>query len=140
MRVVPTLQLGAEVNLAAREVNPLATWFLQTEGERRPAVFVGTSSDRIGSPEGMQAYYLTVAKYLPPARSAPYVTLNYSEWDEGWNVPFGVTAELGGGWSLKPMYDGARSHLLASYATSRASVTVIWAWFERMGIACSIGF
>lgn len=139
-RVVHTLQLGVEVNPAAGEVGPLATWFLLTETERRPAVFLGTSSDRIGSPEGMQAYYGTAAKYLPFARTSPYVSLNYSEWDEAFNVPFGANVELGGGFSLQPMYDGHRTHLLGTYATERASVTLIWAWLERAGAAISLGF
>jgi len=138
--VVPTLQLGIEYNMVAAELNPLATWFVLTETERRPAVFFGTSSDRIGSPEGMQAYYVTTAKYLPFLRTAPYVTLNYSEWDEGLNIPFGANVELGAGLSIRPMYDGQRTHLLASWATSHASVTFIWAWLESAGAAVSFGF
>ena len=139
-RVIPTLQLGAEYNPVADEVGPLATWFLLTEGERRPALFLGTSSDRIGSPEGTQSYYLTMAKVLPLVRTSPYVSLNYSEWDDGWNVPFGANVELGHGLSLQPMYDGHRTHLLASYATERLSATLIWAWLERAGVAVSVGF
>jgi len=139
-RVVPTLQLGVEYNLVAGEVGPLATWFLLTEGERRPAVFMGTSSDRIGSPEGAQAYYLTGAKYLPPLRTSPYVSVNYSEWDDGWNVPFGANVELGRGFSMQPMYDGHRTHLLGSFSTARFSATLVWAWLERAGVAVSVGF
>ena len=140
VRVLPTLQLGVEANPAAGEVGPLVTWFLLTETERRPAVFFGTSSDRIGSPEGMQAYYVTTAKYLPFVRTAPYVTVNYSEWDEGWNIPFGANVDLGAGLSMQPMYDGQRTHLLASWSTSRTSVTFIWAWLESAGAAVSFGF
>ncbi len=139
-RVVPTLQLGVEYNPVAGEVDPLATWFLLTETERRPAVFLGTSSDRIGSPRGKQAYYATAAKYLPALRASPYVSLNYSQWDEGWNVPFGANLELGHGLSVQPMYDGQRTHLLGTYATSRLSTTLIWAWLERAGVAVSFGF
>ena len=138
--VIPTLQVGVEYNMVAAELSPLATWFVMTETERRPALFFGTSSDRIGSPEGMQAYYVTTAKYLPLIRTAPYVTLNYSEWDEGLNIPFGANVELGAGLSIRPMYDGQRTHLLASWATSRASVTLIWAWLESAGAAVSFGF
>ena len=139
-RVRPTLQLGLEWNPVVNEVGPLATWFLWTETETRPALFLGTSSDRIGSPEGTQSYYLTMAKYLPRVRTSPYVSLNYSEWDEGFNVPFGANVELGGGLSLQPMYDGNRTHLLGMYATERASVTLIWAWLESFGAAVSVGF
>ena len=139
-RVIPTLQLGVEVNPVAGEVGPLATCFLLTETERRPAVFLGTSSDRIGSPKGTQAYYITGAKYVPALRVSPYASLNYSEWDDGWNLPFGANIELGRGFSIQPMYDGNRTHLLGTYATERISTTLVWAWLERAGIAMSVGF
>jgi len=139
-RVLPTLQLGVEVNPAADEVGPLLTWFVLTETERRPALFLGSSSDRIGSPKGTQSYYLTAAKYLPAARLSPYVSLNWSEWDERFNVPFGANVELGRGFSLQPMYDGHRSHLLGTWAGERVSATLIWAWYERAGAAVSLGF
>lgn len=139
-RVIPTLQLGLEFNPAAGEVGPIATWFLCTETEQRPAVFVGTSSDRIGSPKGTQSYYLTAAKYLPPVRTSPYASLSYSEWDEGWTVPFGANIEVGGGFSVQPMYDGRRTHLLGTYVNQRVSVTLIWAWLERAGVAVAMGF
>lgn len=139
-RVIPTLQLGIEYNPVAEEVGPLVTWFLLTETERRPALFFGTSSDRIGSPEGTQCYYLTGAKYIPALHVSPYASLNYSEWDEGFNVPFGANVELGHGLSVQPMYDGHRTHLLGSFATERFSVTLVWAWLERAGAAVSVGF
>ena len=140
VRVLPRLSLGVEYNMVANELSPLATWFLFTEGERTPALFFGTSSDRIGSPEGMQAYYATTAKYFPPLRASAYMTLNWSEWDQGWNVPFGANVELGGGFSLQPMYDGNRTHLLLHRTTDRYAVTAIWAWLERAGVAVSFGF
>ena len=139
-RVIPTLQLGIEYNPVAGEVGPLVTWFLLTETERRPAVFFGTSSDRIGSPEGTQSYYVTGAKYIPSLHVSPYVSINYSESDDGSNVPFGANVEIGHGMSVKPMYDGHRTHLLGSFATERFSATLIWAWLERAGVAVSFGF
>ena len=140
LRVLPTLQVGIEFNPVVGEVGPLATWFVLTETERRPALFIGTSSDRIGSPEGTQCYYLTAAKYLPPIHTSPYVSVNYSEWDEGWNIPFGANLELGGGFSIQPMYDGERTHLLGTFTADRWSLTLIWAWLESAGVAASIGF
>ncbi len=138
--MVPRLQLGLEYNPVADEVGPLMTLFLLTEGERRPALFLGTSSDRIGSPAGTQSYYLTTAKYLPALHASPYVSVNYSEWDKGWNLPVGANIELGHGLSVQPMYDGNRTHLLGTYATPRYSATLIWAWLERAGVAVSVGF
>lgn len=138
--MIPALQIGAEFNPAASEVCPNATWFLLTERSRRPAVFVGTSSDRIGSPKGTQSYYATVAKNLDPLPVSAYATLNWSEWDERVNFPFGVNVELMPGVTLRPMYDGQRTHLLATYSAERWSVTLISAWLERAGAAVSVGF
>ena len=139
-RVIPTLQVGIELNPAVSEVGPIATWFLLTESSRRPAAFVGTSSDRIGSPEGTQAYYLTAAKNLDPVPLSIYASLNYSEWDQGLNFPFGANLEVYPGVTLQPMYDGQRTHLLGMYSADRWSVTLIYAWLESAGIAASIGF
>ena len=101
---------------------------------------LATSSDRIGSPEGTQSYYATASRNLGSLPASAYVTLNYSEWDDGVNVPFGAYVEVAPGMTLQPMYDGRRTHLLATYAADRYSVSLIWAWLERAGLAASIGF
>lgn len=136
----PKLQLGIELNPAADEVGPLVNWFLLTEAERRPALFFGTSSDRIGSPAGTQSYYLTVAKRHPSWPLSAYLSLNYSEWDSGFNLPFGVGVDLGENLSLRPMYDGQRTHLTLSYQHRRHSVSLLWVWLERFGVAFSTHF
>lgn len=142
-RVAPRLQLGAEYNPGESEVTPLATLFLLHESPSLPAAFLGTSSDRIGSPEGTQCYFLTASKALPSIDALPvsaYASVNYSEWDDGPNFPFGADFYLPAGFSLRPMYDGRRTHLTASYATPRASVTLLWVWLEHPGVSFSIGF
>lgn len=135
----PRLQVGIEHNPEAQEWGPLLTWFLVTEGERRPALFVGTSSDRIGSPEGTQSYYLTASKHHPSWPVSAYASLSYSEWDGGFNVPFGAHVELGRGFSLQPMYDGQRPHLLLSYNRERYGVSLLWVWLEAAGISFNMG-
>ena len=136
----PRLQVGVEVNPDADEVGPLLTWFLLTEGDRKPALFFGTSSDRIGSPEGEQAYFLTAAKGHPRWPVSAYVSLNYSEWDADFNFPFGVEAYFGERFSVRPMYDGQRTHLTMSYTMGRHNVSLLWVWLERVGIAYSTRF
>jgi hypothetical protein len=138
--LTPKLQVGVEYNPAAGEVGPLLTWFLRTEAERRPALFVGTSSDRIGSPEGTQSYYLTASKHHPSWPVSAYVSVNYSEWDGGVNVPFGAYLDLGRGVSLQPMYDGQRSHLLVNWQRERYGVSLLWVWLEEAGISFNVGF
>ena len=111
-----------------------------TEEDRRPALFLGTSSDRIGSPEGTQSYYLTAAKHHPSWPVSAYASLNYSEWDGGLNFPFGAHVELGRGLPLQPMYDGQRPHLLLNYHRERYGVSLLWVWLEEAGISFNLGF
>lgn len=139
-RLVPKLQVGVEANYAVQEVDPVATWFLVTEKPRVPAVFLGTSSDRIGSPKGKQAYYVTAAKNVDPVPASLYVTVNWSGWDRHINFPFGANVEVLPRVTINPMYDGNRTHLLATYSANRFNVTVINAWLERWGVAVSAGF
>ncbi len=139
-RVLRMLQIGLEFNAAAEEIGPLLTWYLITETHTRPALFLGTSSDRIGSPKGTQSYYLTAAKHIPRTPLAPYASLNYSEWDEGFNIPFGVNIALPKDFALRPMYDGDRSHLLLTYSYRQTSLSLLYVWLETFGAAFSVGF
>ena len=134
------LQVGVELNPKAGEAGPLATLFLFTETETRPALFLGTSSDRIGSPAGEQSYFATVSKFMPRLRTSFYASLNYSEWDGRFNFPFGAGMELGKGFSLRPMYDGDRGHLMLNYFAAQYGASVMYVWLETMGISVSLGF
>ena len=124
----------------AKELGPLVTWYVLTETNTRPALFLGTSSDRIGSPPGTQSYYLTLAKHIPRTPLAPYVSLNYSEWDDGFNFPFGANLTLPKNFSLRPMFDGKRSHLMLTHYYRQWSFTALYVWFEKIGVAASVGF
>lgn len=140
-RVHARVQAGLEFNAAVGEFSPLANVFVLTEGERTPALFLGTSSDRIGSPEGQQAYYMTASKYLPTLRMAVNATVNWSEWDDALNFPFGAAVELGGGFAARYMYDGERSHaLLDRFIGDRFGVSLLAIWLEDAGLAIHGGF
>ncbi len=134
------LQVGIEFNPEADKIGPLVTWFLATEGARRPALFLGTSSDRIGSPAGTQSYFLTAAKRHARWPVSAYVSLNYSEWDDGFNLPFGVEVDLGERFSVRPMYDGQRTHLMLNMRGRRVGASLIWVWLERVGFALTARF
>ncbi len=132
--------MGLELNPKAAEVGPLVTLFLSTETETRPALFLGTSSDRIGSPKGEQSYFATISKYIPRLRTSFYGSLNYSEWDRKFNVPFGAGIELGKGFSFRPMYDGDRGHLMLNYFATQYGISLLYVWLETLGISLSLGF
>ena len=134
------LQVGVELNPKAKEAGPLVTLFLLTETEMRPALFLGTSSDRIGSPAGEQSYFATVSKYIPRLRTSFYCSLNYSEWDGKLNIPFGLGVELGKGFSFRPMYDGDRGHVMLNYFVAQYGVSLMYVWLETMGLSLSLGF
>ncbi len=139
-RLLRTLQVGVEFNAAAEEVGPLVTWYLLTESHTRPAIFLGTSSDRIGSPKGTQSYFLTGAKHLWQLPLSVYASVNYSEWDDELNFPFGVNVDLPWNFSLRPMYDGDRSHLMLTRYYRQLSFSLLYVWYERLGVAMSVGF
>ena len=141
-RIHARLNLGIEWNPGEEEVGPLANLFLLKETHTRPSLSLGTSSDRIGTPEGMASVYLTVGKRWPSpdVPLSGYVSLNWSEFDDAFNVPFGGTLHLGERFDVRGMYDGQRSHLLASANVDRFTVTALWVWFEHAGLAVSTGF
>jgi hypothetical protein len=143
-RVLPRLNLGVELNPGEAEVGPLVTWFLVTERGARPGVFLGTSSDRIGTPAGEQSYYATATRSLPGLPLSAYVTLNYSEFDDGLNVPFGAELDLADtlpvALSLRGMYDGERSHAMLTHAREHWAASLLLVWLERPGISVALGF
>lgn len=99
---------------------------------------LGTSSDRIGTPDGKQAYYLTFAKGIRALRSAPYFSINYSEADRKFNFPFGVNIGLSPHLDLLPMYDGNRTHLILTYKERNWSVSLLAVYLRHPGV--SVGF
>jgi hypothetical protein len=139
-RLTPRLQAGVEVNAAVGEVDPIANWFALTETDRLPAVIFGTSSDRIGTPKGTQAYYVTFSKQVGNYPVAPYFSVNYSSADRGFNVPFGASIQLGQQFTLTPMNDGHASHTMLTWSGKHESVTLIAAWNRRFGISFGYAF
>jgi hypothetical protein len=139
-RVLPSLSIGLEYNPVVGEFVPRGNLYLQTETDSRPALIAGSSSDRIGTPEGNQAYFLTASKRIPGTPFAPYLGINYSEFDRGLNFPFGLTLNLHEKWSVLGMYDGQRSHLLLNYRAKGYVLSLMWIWLERVGVSFSTGF
>lgn len=117
---------------------PTANWIMTTETTRYPMLSLGTSSDRIGSREGTQGYYLTIAKSVPKWHVAPYFSINYSATDRGINYPFGANIALAPQWDLLPMNDGRRSHLLLTYKQKSYSISLLAVYMRHVGV--SVGF
>ena len=118
----------------------LFSLFPFTETDICPRLFLGTSSDRIGSPAGEQAYFLTATKRLPYIPLSVYGTVNYSEWDDELNFPFGASVDFGKGFSVRGMYDGKEPHLMFNYFYRQHGVSLMYVWFETFGFAMSTAF
>lgn len=139
-RIDDRLQLGLEFNPGARELGPLVNYMVNFETENTPMINFGTSSDRIGTPAGEQSYYFTFAKTVQ-SRVLPYVSLNYSEYNGGFNFPFGASFFIDQNWVLMPMYDGQRSHLMLTYRAAEGySASLMWVWFKHPGVSLSWQF
>lgn len=133
----PSLKAGIEINPLVDEVGVVANWRVLAETERRPALILGTSSDRIGTPSG-QSYYATVAKSLHRETGlpiAPYVGLSWSGAEDRLLVPFGASVALSERWSAMVQNDGVHTHGSVTVALgSRWAVTLLAVRFEEPGI------
>lgn len=110
------IRLGVEYNARAFETRdrfgPLANIRLLDETKNRPAVILGTSSDRIGTEEG-QAYYATVSKNLAPwldASVAPYVGVSWNDRNNDFLPLAGLSYRLYDTLSVTHLFDGRNLH------------------------------
>lgn len=141
-RVIPRLSLGVEYNPQADEVGPLANFVAVTEGKRRPAVILGTSSDRIGTPDG-QAYFATVSKDLESMTGwpiAPYAGVAYGTYENKLQTIGGLRARLPKNFSVGSIWDGKELHLTGEYSFRKHVITLLWVATEDLGVAYSIAF
>lgn len=139
-RVNPDLQVGVEYNPLAPtgNVGPLLNWRALREGPNLPAIILGTSSDRIGTPFG-QAYYVTFSKTVAKGIGL-YVGASYSEFEKRVLIPFGASFQIDEHWSSILAYDGVNFHPTVSYSWDRYGVTLILANSRYPGFNFSVGF
>lgn len=114
------LTVGVEVNPKDDDVGPLVNWRVLDETARRPALVLGTSSDRIGTSSG-RAYFATLSKDVERWTGwpvAPYVGTAYGEFDEEWELIGGLRVRWGADWSSTHLWDGENLHHLLERALS----------------------
>ena len=136
-RLTKDLKAGVEWNAKAGEVGVVANWRALGETKTRPAVVFGTSSDRIGTPSG-QAYFVTVSKGF--GRIAPYVGASYSGYESRVIYPFGVNVSVLPSVSAMLMNDGVHTHLSATYAHRKASLTLLLVERKNVGVSLGVTF
>jgi hypothetical protein len=142
-RLRPRLSLGVEYNPRADDVGILANFVAVTETKRRPALILGTSSDRIGTPSG-RSFYATVSKDLSAAVRLPvssYVGVAYSTYEDRFLPLAGLTINWSGKLSSLVIFDGVKVHPTLSYAAGRRHVfTFLLAQGRNPGASYSISF
>ncbi len=143
-RPVNRFSLGVEWNPKADSVSPLANLVAISETQHRPALIFGTSSDRIGTPEG-QAYYATLSKDLSSVNGwpiSPYVGVAYGTYDDKLRAIGGLYIRIPGtGFGSTLIYDGKNFHPTVEYRfRERHVVTLLWVDTRDLGIAYSVAF
>lgn len=135
--VTDRILVGLEYNPAVAEVIPTLNWVVAPEDRHgaRPMVTLGTSSDRIFSPEGTRSYFATVSKSLPGARLAPYVSVNWSEWEDVLTFPFGLNCALRPDLSAMFQNDGRNSHWLLTYKAGGYNVSLLLLKGRHFGVS-----
>lgn len=134
------LTIGFEYNFLVEEVGPRASWVATLETEKLPQVHFGTSSDRIGTPEGFEQYSVTFAKSIPNTKLAPYFSITYSEFDRGLVYPFGLNYQIDEQWSLLGMHDGRKNHLMLNLASKDYYVQFGLIWLKHPSLTIGWGF
>ena len=141
-RLHPRFTAGIEYNPLAKKVSPLANFVALTETHQRPALIIGTSSDRIGTPSG-QSFYATFSKSLKHHTGlpiAPYVGVAYGTYEHRTRAIGGLNISFNDRWSSTILFDGVRVHPLLNYTWSRHQLGVILERGRNPGVSYSISF
>ena len=124
------------------EVNPVVNWLVFAETASRPAVMLGTSSDRIGTPSG-QSFYVTASKSLEEwigLPLAPYAGISYGTYDDELVFPCGLNATILPHWSAMFMYDGVNPHLSTTYTWRNFALTLLLVDLRDFGFSVGVVF
>ena len=141
-QVTPRLSLGVEYNPLAGKVSPLANFVALTETNKRPAIIVGTSSDRIGTPSG-QSFYATASKSLERETGlpiAPYIGAAYGTYENRARVIGGLNIFFTKRFSSTILYDGVKVHPTFNYSYGRHQFGLILVQGKNPGVNYSISF
>jgi hypothetical protein len=141
-RFHPRFTAGVEYNPLAKKASPIANVVAITETHSRPALIMGTSSDRIGTPSG-QSFYSTFSKslkHLTGIPVAPYIGVAYGTYEDRARVIGGLNITLGTRWSSTILFDGVRVHPLLNYTYGRHQFGMLLERGRNPGVSYSISF
>ncbi len=141
-QVSPRFSVGVEYNPLAGKVSPLANFVAVTETNNRPAIILGMSSDRIGTPGG-QSFYATASKNLRRETRlpiAPYVGIAYGTYENRFRVIGGLNINFAKGFGSTILFDGVKVHPTFNYSYKQHQFGVIFAQGKNIGANYSISF
>ena len=141
-RFHPRFTTGVEYNPLARKISPIANLVVMTETHKRPALILGTSSDRIGTPSG-QSFYATISKNVKHYTNlpvSPYADVAYGTFEDRARLIGGLNINFDERWSSTILFDGVRVHPLLNYTRGRHQVGVIFERGRNPGASYSISF
>ena len=141
-KFLPSLSGGIEYNPRAGKVSPLANWLAISERKNRPALILGTSSDRIGTPSG-QSFYATVSKKLKRETKlpiAPYFGLAYGTYEDRLRPIGGLSIGFIEQFGALVIFDGVRVHPMLNLSRGRHVVSFILVRGRNPGVSYSISF
>lgn len=141
-RFHPRLQMGIEYNPRAGEFAPLANLLVLTETKRRPALMLGTSTDRIGTPSG-QSFFATFSKNLRRETGlpiAPYLGATFGTYDHRVRPIGGLSVSLNKNFSILTTYNGVNIHPLLIFSHERHALSLIMVKGRDPGMSYSVTF
>jgi hypothetical protein len=141
-RFHPRLQAGVEYNPRVSEIGVIGNLLVLTETQSRPALMLGTSTDRIGTPSG-QAFYATFSKNLRRETGlpiAPYAGAAYGTYEHRLRPVGGVNVFLSKKFSILIPYNGVNVNPLLIFSQDRHALSLILVKGRHPGMSYSITF
>lgn len=137
------MHVGVEFNPKVGEVHPLLTLIPVTESENRPAVIIGISSDRIGTPSGT-SFYVTASKDLENWTGlpiAPYAGVVYGTHEDKLRPIGGLNIRLPNGFTSLFQFDGVKLHPSLTYSFNDThALTFLLIRNKQPGISYTFSF
>lgn len=141
-KLLPELSAGIEYNPRAGKASPLANWLAISETRRRPALVLGTSSDRIGTPSG-QSFYATLSKNLRRETAlpiAPYAGVAYGTFEDRLRPIGGLNVGFVEKLTALAIFDGVHLHYLLNLSYRQHVFSFILVRGRHPGISYSVSF
>lgn len=139
----PRVHVGLEYNPKVGEVHPLLTLIPVTETANRPAVIIGISSDRIGTPRGT-SIYATASKDLERWTGlpiAPYAGVVYGTYEKEFRPIGGLNIRLPRNFTSLIQFDGHKLHPGLTYSFNDThSLTFLLVRLKQPGVSYTFSF